>query len=167
MKNEFQNNDANDKKIIIPIPDETIRKIKLHSRRTLLGVTIAGLVISGGQTVQANSIKVSQNTAPKSVYSNSATHNLFANRLMGLDIIGENVGGIFRAPQTSTDPNYAADEAKIKNFSASERYRSTQMEQGNGPAFSISEPEMDYIDGFRYQTLEPSATSDDKTLWGG
>ena len=40
------------------------------------------------------------------------------------------------------------------------------MEQGNGPAFSISEPEMDFIDGFRYSTLEPSATSHDKTLWG-
>ena len=71
-----------------------------------------------------------------------------------------------RASQEATDPNYAEDEAKIKNFSGSERYRSSQMEQGNGPTFSISEPEMDFLDGFRYSTLEPSATSKSKTLWG-
>ncbi len=70
------------------------------------------------------------------------------------------------ALQASNEPNYAEDEAKIKNFSGAERYRSSQMEQGGGPAFSISEPEMDFIDGFSYKTLEPSATSEDKTLWG-
>ena len=84
----------------------------------------------------------------------------------GIGLSEEKPQAPVRAPQKATDPNYAEDEAKIKDFSDSERYRATQMEQGNGPAFSISGPEMDFLDGFRYNTLEPSATSEDQTLWG-
>ena len=74
---------------------------------------------------------------------------------------GENQG------QNSTDPNYADDEKKIKDFDDKERYRSTQMEQGNGPTDTIADtPDMDSKDGFSYNTLEPSATSEDKTQWG-
>lgn len=66
-----------------------------------------------------------------------------------------------KAPQESTDPNYAEDEKKVGT------YKETQLERGNGPAFSITnEASMDYKDGFRYSTLEPSLTSDSKTLWG-
>ena len=73
-----------------------------------------------------------------------------------------------KAPQQATDPNYAEDEAKIKDFSDSERYRSTQLEQGGGPYTSFINKENinEFIDGFRYRNLEPSATSPDKTLWG-
>ena len=84
----------------------------------------------------------------------------------GIGLSEEKQQAAVRAPQESTDPNYAEDEAKIKDFNGSERYRATQMEQGNGPAFSISGPEMDFLDGFRYNTLEPSTTSEDQTLWG-
>ena len=84
----------------------------------------------------------------------------------GIGLSEEKPQAAVRAPQKSTDPNYAEDEAKIKDFNGSERYRATQMEQGNGPAFSISGPEMDFLDGFRYNTLEPSTTSEDQTLWG-
>ena len=74
---------------------------------------------------------------------------------------GENQG------QNSTDPNYADDEKEIKDFNESERYRSTQMEQGNGPTDTIVDtPDMESKDGFSYKTLEPSATSEDKTQWG-
>lgn len=73
----------------------------------------------------------------------------------------ENVGAT-----ESTEPNYANDEKEIKNFNDSERYRSTQMEQGNGPTHESGEPEMDSKDGFSYNTLEPSASSEDKTQWG-
>lgn len=41
------------------------------------------------------------------------------------------------------------------------------MEQGAGTTDTTTDtPEMDYKDGFRYNTLEPSATSEDQTLWG-
>ena len=62
--------------------------------------------------------------------------------------------------QKSDDFNYAEDEKNVGN------YRDTQLEQGNGPAFESNEPSMDMKDGFRYNTLEPSATSPDKKKWG-
>lgn len=74
---------------------------------------------------------------------------------------GENQG------QNSTDPNYADDEKEIKDFNESERYRSTQMEQGNGPTDTIADtPDMESKDGFSYNTLEPSGSSSDKKKWG-
>ena len=73
----------------------------------------------------------------------------------------ENVGAT-----ESTEPNYADDEKEIKDFDDKERYRSTQMEQGNGPTDLSTESNMDSKDGFSYKNLEPSATSEDKTKWG-
>ncbi|MDU6744015.1 G5 domain-containing protein [Peptoniphilus harei] len=64
------------------------------------------------------------------------------------------------------EPNYSDDEKKIKDFSVEERYRSTQMEQGNGPTFDSTDPSMDFKDGFRYDTLEPGSDSPDKKQWG-
>ena len=78
-----------------------------------------------------------------------------------LELGDEIIPAALRAPQEATDPNYAEDEKNV-GF-----YKETQLERGNGPAFSIpNEPSMDYLDGFRYTTLEPSATSKSKTLWG-
>ncbi len=86
----------------------------------------------------------------------------------GIGLSEEKPQAAVRAPQEETEPNYAEDEAKIKDFSGSERYRSTQLEQGGGPYTSFSNKENinEFIDGFRYRNLEPSATSPDKTLWG-
>ena len=104
-------------------------------------------------------------SAPQAkAYTLSNAESVATNTGIGLSEVKQQAA--VRSEQQSTDPNYAEDEAKIKDFSTSERYRATQMEQGNGPAFSISGPEMDFLDGFRYNTLEPSATSEDQTLWG-
>ena len=63
--------------------------------------------------------------------------------------------------------NYAEDEKKIKDFSEKERYRSTQMEQGNGPVYESTNTEsIDFKDGYRYSTLEPNASIPDKRKWG-
>ncbi|OXZ27233.1 hypothetical protein B9N51_07790 [Finegoldia magna] len=64
--------------------------------------------------------------------------------------------------QKATDFNYARNEKNV-GF-----YKDTQLERGNGPAasYSPSTKENEFVDGFRYKTLEPSETSDDKTLWG-
>ena len=87
---------------------------------------------------------------------------------LGLEFGDEIVPAALRAPQESTDPNYAEDEKNIKDFNGSERYRSTQLEQGGGPYISFVDKDNinEFIDGFRYRNLEPSATSPDKTLWG-
>ncbi|MFR6598272.1 MAG: G5 domain-containing protein, partial [Finegoldia magna] len=79
----------------------------------------------------------------------------------GIGLSEEKPQAAVRASQEATDPNYLKDEKNV-GF-----YKETQLERGNGPAFSIpNEPSMDYLDGFRYTTLEPSATSKSKTLWG-
>lgn len=79
----------------------------------------------------------------------------------GIGLSEEKQQAPVRAPQKATDPNYANDEKNVGT------YKETQLERGNGPAFSIpNKPSMDYKDGFRYTTLEPSASSKSKTLWG-
>ncbi|WP_311530866.1 G5 domain-containing protein [uncultured Anaerococcus sp.] len=62
----------------------------------------------------------------------------------------------------------AGDERLIKDFDDSKRYRETQLEQGAGPApyFNNHDRENEFVDGYRYKTLEPSPTSPDKTKWG-
>ena len=62
--------------------------------------------------------------------------------------------------QEQDNTNYANDEKNVGN------YRDTQLTRGEGPTFSTSGPSMDFKDGFRYKTLEPSTTSSDKTKWG-
>ncbi len=83
-----------------------------------------------------------------------------------LETSEEKVEAPLRDGQEATDPNYAEDEKKIKDYSDEERYRSTQMEQGAGTTDTSTTPSLDSKDGFSYETLEPSATSDDKTQWG-
>lgn len=163
MKKGFQKYNMNKNKMIRSLSGDTIEKIKIYSTRVILSVLITGLFVSSGQTVLANSIKAPQNVSRKTTYANKDQNNSILDSSLGLDISDEYVAKNFKS---INEPNYAEDEEKIKNFSGSERYRSTQMEQGNGPAFSISGPEMDFIDGFRYNTLEPSASSPDQTLWG-
>ena len=71
------------------------------------------------------------------------------------------------AEQASDVPkNYAEDEKKIKDYSEEERYRSTEMEQGDGTTATSTDPSMESKDGFSYKTLEPGAGSPDKKQWG-
>ena len=99
-------------------------------------------------------------SAPQAkTYTLSNAESVATNTELGLS--EEKPQAAVRAPQKSTDPNYLKDEKNV-GF-----YKETQLERGNGPAFSIpNEPSMDYLDGFRYTTLEPSATSKSETLWG-
>ena len=71
------------------------------------------------------------------------------------------------AEQASDVPkNYPEDEKKIKDYSEEERYRSTEMEQGDGTTATSTDPSMESKDGFSYKTLEPGAGSPDKKQWG-
>ena len=171
MKEQLESKkDMNDFKIVIPMSDETIKKIKVNTARTLLGVTIANMLLtSGGQSIFAESLE-----APHAIEQSVGTEGNTINKLLvddervdgqsepSLDISEERNFGIQRAPQESTDPNYAEDEKNVGT------YKETQLERGNGPYTSYDnlDEENRFIDGYRYNTLEPGATSPDKTLWG-
>ena len=80
----------------------------------------------------------------------------------GIGLSEEKPQAAVRSEQQSTDPNYAEDEENVGS------YKQTQLERGNGPYTSYDnlDEENRFIDGYRYNTLEPGATSPDKTLWG-
>ena len=86
----------------------------------------------------------------------------------GLEMSDEKTPEVQKAASENSEPNYAEDEKKIKNYSGEERYRSTQMEQGDGTATNFNSPDEknEFVDGYRYHSSEPSATSEDKTQWG-
>lgn len=49
--------DMNEYKIVIPMSDETIKKIKENAAKAVLGASIAGVMIAGGQSVKAQSVQ--------------------------------------------------------------------------------------------------------------
>lgn len=58
MKEQLESKkDMNDFKIVIPMSDETIRKIKTNAAKAVLGASIAGFMIAGGQSVKAQSVQ--------------------------------------------------------------------------------------------------------------
>lgn len=70
--------------------------------------------------------------------------------------------------QAQSTMNYDMDEKEINNYSSDTRYKETQLEQGAGTtaAYNWQEKEDEFVDGFRYKTLEPNSTSPDRTKWG-
>lgn len=58
MKEQLESKkDMNDFKIVIPMSDETIKKIKSNAAKAVLGASIAGVMIAGGQSVKAQSVQ--------------------------------------------------------------------------------------------------------------
>ena len=58
MKEQLEpKKDMNDFKIVIPMSDETINKIKSNAAKAVLGASIAGVMIAGGQSVKAQSVQ--------------------------------------------------------------------------------------------------------------
>ena len=166
LKNSVNKNRRNEGNLVLSISDATNRNIKRRATKAILCLSLSALLITSGQVVHANPIQAPQNTAEKATYGNSDARYLLDEGHTGLEISREIIGGRLKAPVESTEPNYANDEAKIKDF-GSERYRSTQMQQGNGPTYGYDKPgHDDFIDGFRTLNSEPSATSPDKKVWG-
>lgn len=61
----------------------------------------------------------------------------------------------------------ATDEAKIANYSEKERYRSSELPQGNGVQKDLSNEEKgETIEGFKYDTVNPEASDKDKKSYG-
>ena len=132
--------------------------------------------------VEEESVEYTESTsAPKRTMHKAARYAVTAaaepviTSETGLEIGEERLPGAQMAAATSNEPNYAEDEKIIKDY-GSERYRSSQLDPGvvdesgdiisGGPYYGSNAPSMEFKDGFRYNTLEPSATSPDKTKWG-
>ena len=68
--------------------------------------------------------------------------------------------------QQTTEPNYAKDEKKIKDYSGSERYKETDLEPGDtNQDFDKTDVGVEK-DGFRFELKNPSSTSPSKTEYG-
>ena len=62
--------------------------------------------------------------------------------------------------------NYAEDEAKIENYSETERYRTTDLQPGSRSQDLLSSDVNDEKDGFSFELKNPSSTSPSKTEYG-
>ena len=123
--------------------------------KKLLMAALASAVIVSAPQAKAYTLSNAESVATNTELGLSQQKSQAAVRAEGNEVAQ-------KAPQQATDPNYAKDEKNVG------LYKDTQLERGNGPAAIYTPPtEMDkFIDGFRYKTLEPSATSKDQTLWG-
>ena len=98
---------------------------------------------------------------PERITTFSITPYAGSDESAGLELSEEPQPARQMADATSSEPNYAEDEKNVGT------YKETQLERGNGPASSITNtPSMEFKEGFRYSTLEPSASSTSKTKWG-
>ena len=68
--------------------------------------------------------------------------------------------------QAADEPNYAEDEAKIKDYSESERYRTTDLQPGDTNQESLVTDQGKVKDGLEFNIKNPSATSPSKTEYG-
>ena len=71
------------------------------------------------------------------------------------------------AGETSTkEKNYTEDEKKIKDYSGSERYKTTDLQQGDTNQALGKTDEKVEKDGFKFELKNPSSTSPSKTEYG-
>lgn len=81
--------------------------------------------------------------------------------------IGEEIqAGAQKAPTESTEPNYTEEEKNIKNYSDSERYKTTDLTPGSTIVENVVTDKGVAKDGFKFDTLNPSPTSPSKTEYG-
>ena len=68
--------------------------------------------------------------------------------------------------EASTEPNYSEEEKNIKDYSDSERYKETDLKPGSTIVGNVNTDEGKEKDGFKFKTLNPSASSPDKKAYG-
>ena len=71
-----------------------------------------------------------------------------------------------KAPGDATEPNYSEEEKNIKDYSDSERYKETDLTPGSTIVGNVNTDEGVVKDGFKFDTLNPSAGSPDKKAYG-
>ena len=84
-----------------------------------------------------------------------------------LNIAEENLEEAQKAGETErTEPNYSDDEKQIKDYSKDERYRTSDLQQGNPKQVLEKTDESKEKDGFKYSTLNPGRGSENKREYG-
>lgn len=68
--------------------------------------------------------------------------------------------------QKADDPNYGDDEAKIKDYDGSNRYKETDLQPGDTNQSLVKTDEKVEKDGFKFEIKNPSETSPSKTEYG-
>lgn len=88
------------------------------------------------------------------------------NKLIAMMVVPAVIAPSVAHAQTIT--NYSLDEKEIRDFSEDNRYRDTQMPQGDGVSMSLTDKEKskEFVEGFKYITAEPSKDLKDRTKWG-
>ncbi|UQK58680.1 G5 domain-containing protein [Fenollaria massiliensis] len=242
------NKDISEYKIVIPMSDETIRKIKTNAAKAVLGASIAGFMIAGGQSVKAQSVqepeavvqtvdaqnvndkkelslmideiltskekktndaelgtqnlRAKSKTEEASVENISLTTNASTNKVLNdinkvdastenkdestlddlinldgikalynkdekLDVSENKLEDPHKAgAEASTEPNYSEEEKNIKDYSDSEHYKKTDLTPGSTIVENVNTDEGKEKDGFKFDTLNPSAGSPDKKAYG-
>ena len=84
----------------------------------------------------------------------------------GLEIGKEQSPEAQKASEEANEPNYGDDEAKIKDYNDSERYKTTDLQQGDTNQENLITDEGTEKDGFKFNTKNPSADSPSKTEYG-
>ena len=85
----------------------------------------------------------------------------------GLEVSDEKPQTALQAGETATnEPNYTEDEAKIKDYDGSNRYKETDLQPGDTNQTLNNTDEKVEKDGFKFETKNPSETSPSKTEYG-
>ena len=72
-----------------------------------------------------------------------------------------------KAPEEVTEPNYADDEAKIEDYDEKNDYKKTDLQQGDTTqVLNNGDAGAEAKDGFKFETSNPSATSESLTEYG-
>lgn len=81
MNKKLKQKGLNEYKIVIPMSDETVKSIKANAAKTILGASIAGFMMFGGQSAKAESV-----SEPQAIIQTAETQNEVEKKELYLEI---------------------------------------------------------------------------------
>ena len=107
MDKKLKQKGLNEYKIVIPMSDEAIKTIKANAAKTILGASIAGIMMFGGQSAKAESVHETQ-----AIIQTAETQNEAEKKELYLEI--DKLMSFNKAPRVENDEQKFA-ERKIQN----------------------------------------------------
>ena len=107
MNKKLKQKGLNEYKIIIPMSDETVKSIKTNAAKTILGASIAGFMVFGGQSAKAESV-----SEPQAIIQTAETQNEAEKKELYLEI--DKLMSFNKAARVENDEQKFA-EMKIQN----------------------------------------------------
>lgn len=107
MNKKLKQKGLNEYKIIIPMSDETVKSIKANAAKTILGASIAGIMMFGGQSAKAESV-----SEPQAIIQTAETQNEAEKKELYLEI--DKLMSFNKAARVENDEQKFA-ERKIQN----------------------------------------------------